>query len=52
MIYKQVSQGPVTGIAIVKQDQAAPAVYNLQGQRVSSRLTKGIYIVNGRKVMK
>ena len=52
LIYKQVSQGPVTGIAIVKQDQAAPAVYNLQGQRVSNRLTKGIYIVNGRKVMK
>ena len=52
LIYKQVSQGPVTGIAIVKQDQAAPAIYNLQGQRVSNRLTKGIYIVNGRKVMK
>ena len=52
MIYRQVIDNPSTGIATVKQDQAAPVVYNLQGQRVNGRMLKGIYIVNGRKVMK
>ena len=52
MIYRQVTDNPSTGIATMKQNQAAPIVYNLQGQRVNGRMLKGIYIVNGRKVMK
>ena len=52
MIYRLVAGNPTTGITTMKQEQAAAAVYNLQGQRVSSQQRKGIYIVNGRKVMK
>ena len=52
MIYRMVNDSPVTGIAIVKQNQTASTVYNLQGQRVDGKLHKGIYIVNGRKVMR
>ena len=52
MIYKQVIDNPPTGIAIVKQANAATVIYNLQGQRVEGKQLKGIYIVNGRKVMK
>ena len=52
MIYRQVTDNPSTGIATLKQNQAAPVVYNLQGQRVSGQMLKGIYIVNGRKMMK
>ena len=52
MIYKQVTDSPVTDITIAKQNQATSTVYNLQGQRVDGKLHKGIYIVNGRKVMR
>lgn len=47
------SFGDPTGIGQVETEisrQKTDAVYNLSGQRVS-RLTKGIYIVNGKKVV-
>lgn len=52
MIYRMVVDNPTTGIAVVNQDNTTPTVYNLQGQRISGRQMKGIYIINGRKVMK
>ena len=38
------------GIRIVSQ-QKTPDVYNLSGQKMSGRLSKGIYIRDGRKVV-
>lgn len=44
--------GEATGIQLTPAEEtAAPAVYNLQGVRVSSKLAKGLYIVNGKKVL-
>lgn len=46
--------GGVTGIgAVVDNGNAAGqrTVYNLQGQRVNGKLAKGVYIVNGKKVI-
>lgn len=46
--------GGVTGIgAVVDNGNAADqrTVYNLQGQRVNGKLAKGVYIVNGKKVI-
>ena len=40
-----------TGIAAVKGVKADDAIYNLNGQRVG-KTQKGLYIVNGKKVMK
>ena len=49
-----------TAISAVKEQQPATAVYNLSGQKVDgvgagpvpARLRKGLYIVNGKKVIK
>lgn len=44
--------GAATGIQLTPAGEtAAPAVYNLQGVRVSGKLAKGLYIVNGKKVL-
>ena len=44
--------GEATGIQLTPAEEtAAPAVYNLQGVRVSGKLAKGLYIVNGKKVL-
>ena len=44
--------GEATGIQLTPAGEtAAPAVYNLQGVRVSGKLAKGLYIVNGKKVL-
>ena len=44
--------GEATGIQLTPAEAtAAPAVYNLQGVRVSGKLAKGLYIVNGKKVL-
>lgn len=44
--------GTSTGIDSIADSMAAQrTVYNLQGQRVSGRLAKGVYIVNGKKVI-
>ncbi|MDY5767134.1 MAG: hypothetical protein SPK03_01955, partial [Alloprevotella sp.] len=44
--------GEATGIQLTSAEEtAAPAVYNLQGVRVSGKLAKGLYIVNGKKVL-
>ena len=44
--------GEATGIQLMPAGEtAAPAVYNLQGVRVSGKLAKGLYIVNGKKVL-
>ena len=40
-----------TGISAVNKQTDSSAVYNLQGQRVNTP-TKGLYIVNGKKVVK
>ena len=41
------------GISAIEQssDTSADAVYDLSGRRLSSRLSKGVYIVNGRKIL-
>ena len=47
-----VFEGETTGITMVVEKEAATeAVYNLNGQRVAQP-TKGLYIVNGKKVIK
>lgn len=46
--------GDVTGIGAVADNSNAAdrrTVYNLQGQRVNGKLAKGVYIVNGKKVI-
>lgn len=44
--------GEATGIQLTPAEEtAAPAVYNLQGVRVSGKLAKGLYIVNGKKIL-
>lgn len=44
--------GEATGIQLTPAGETtAPAVYNLQGVRVSGKLAKGLYIVNGKKVL-
>lgn len=40
-----------TGIENIKIDPAAQKIYNLQGIKVN-KVTKGVYIVNGKKVVK
>lgn len=47
----QLVDGKETGIATV-QTQHADAIYRLDGVRVSGNRQRGIYIVNGRKVIK
>lgn len=47
---KEVKDGAATGIDVVKNGQDADAIYNLQGVRVNN-VQKGVYIVNGRKVV-
>ncbi len=50
------SNGETTGIKVVETSStvapATDAIYNLQGVRVSDMSQKGIYIVNGKKVIK
>ena len=41
----------VTGIASVKTIQGQGNVYNLNGQRIGKQTGKGIYIIDGRKVV-
>jgi hypothetical protein len=36
----------------VKNEESANAIYDLQGRKVNSQLKKGLYIVNGKKVLK
>ena len=50
-----VSDPVSTGVSVIKSTSRAPEVYNLQGIRISTpvdRLPKGIYIINGKKVIK
>ena len=50
-----VSDPVSTGVSAIKSTSRAPEVYNLQGIRISTpvdRLPKGIYIINGKKVIK
>ncbi len=42
--------GKTSGIATVKMNAATGNIYNLQGQRVAQP-TRGLYIIDGRKVM-
>ena len=42
-----------TGISVLFADEVpVEGVYNLQGQKVNGKVQKGIYIVNGKKVIK
>ena len=45
------ANGDATGIANVEKTMENGAIYNVAGQRVNKAL-KGIYIVNGKKVVK
>ena len=41
----------VTGISELQNDDKAGEIYNLQGARVNTPAKKGLYIINGKKVM-
>ena len=46
------NDGTPTGINVVKMNgQQADGIYDLQGRRISSNKGKGIYIINGKKVI-
>ena len=38
--------------SIVNSEKSATAIYDLSGRRINSQLPKGIYIQNGKKVVK
>lgn len=42
---------PTTGISALSANDSRRQVYTLGGQRVSGQLQKGLYIINGRKVV-
>ena len=42
---------PTTGISAFSANDSRRQVYTLGGQRVSGQLQKGLYIINGRKVV-
>ena len=47
-----VNDGTPTGINVVRQDrQLTRDIYDLQGRRVSGKTGKGLYIINGKKVI-
>jgi hypothetical protein len=49
---KAVSEyNPTTGIAGVTTSAKRTNVYTLNGQKVEGKLTKGVYVINGRKVV-
>ena len=41
-----------TGIASIKQPKPSPNLYNLSGQRLSKVPARGLYIQNGKKILK
>ncbi len=43
--------GETTGIDTINAASSAPVIYNLQGLRLNSITQKGLYIVNGKKVL-
>ena len=51
-ISSKLNDGTPTGINVVKMNgQQADGIYDLQGRRISSNKGKGIYIINGKKVI-
>lgn len=51
-VYLVAKEGPATGMTAVKTANADGRTYNLKGQTVGRSGNKGIYIVNGKKVVK
>jgi hypothetical protein len=48
-----VNNGPATGIGSITAEKLQNAtIYNLNGQRMQNNTQKGLYIVNGKKVIK
>ena len=47
----QINNARVTGISTVTADETPEVVYDLQGRRVENMSRKGIYVVNGKKVI-
>lgn len=46
------NDGTPTGINVVRLNrQQADATYDLQGRRISGKAGKGLYIINGKKVI-
>jgi hypothetical protein len=45
------NMGITTGISTIQQENVAEGIYTIQGVKVSAPNTKGIYIVNGKKVV-
>ncbi|UKK48654.1 hypothetical protein L6475_01425 [Prevotella sp. E9-3] len=45
-------EGVVTGITEIATEKASERIYNLSGQKVNAMQRKGIYIKDGKKVMK
>ena len=41
-----------SGITAIKQDKPTDELYNLSGQRLNSIPARGLYIQNGKKVLK
>ena len=50
-LYIQSADGGTTGISNVNAERNNGAVYNLSGQKVNGSLKKGLYIINGKKVI-
>ena len=46
------SQDIVDGIANVSNEESVGVVFDLSGKRISAMKKKGIYVVNGKKILK
>jgi hypothetical protein len=48
----EISSDATSGVSAVKLQKRSDAVYDLQGRRVEAPVKSGLYIVDGRKVLK
>lgn len=51
LLIQRITAGEPSGIQTVQADTKANAIYNINGMRVATPARKGVYIVNGRKVV-
>ena len=51
LLIQRITAGEPSGIQTVQADTKANAIYNINGMRVATPKQKGVYIVNGRKVV-
>jgi hypothetical protein len=48
---EEIVESEITGIETVKQTVAPQGTYSMSGQKMEGKLRKGLYIINGKKVM-